>query len=271
VIQSRLPCAVLPVTATCVQLFYQDHLGIGGGITWGHVVSKDLTKWARVGVGLWNDEPWDSTAIYSGSCMNDVHGRMTLIYPGVCRKGSSPACLYGTTVGLAVATDPDDPLSRNFTKKQFDNPIAQVNGSVGPGGGGPPGSGGDSSAAWQNSTTGEWRFLTRDVEFSNVWSSTDDFRTWRNIGPQPGFTQGACPSFFPLPKTSTGASSPLTTSNSGTPNHVYMYSDTTLPSPDSHRTVMVVGRYEEAGEGLLAEWSPLGGYGSFQVVDNGTY
>ena len=203
--------------------------------------------------------------------MNDVHGRMTLIYPGVCRKGSSPACLYGTTVGLAVATDPDDPLSRNFTKKQFDNPIAQVNGSVGPGGGGPPGSGGDSSAAWQNSTTGEWRFLTRDVEFSNVWSSPDDFRTWRNIVPQPGFTQGACPSFFPLPKTSTGVSSQITTSNSRSPDHVYMYSDTTLPSPDSHRTVMVVGRYEEAGKGLLAKWSPLGGYGSFQVVDNGTY
>ena len=38
------------------QLFYQDHLGIGGGITWGHVVSRDLTHFARVGVGLWNDE-----------------------------------------------------------------------------------------------------------------------------------------------------------------------------------------------------------------------
>ena len=172
----RLPARVPP------QLFYQDHLGIGGGVTWGHVVSRDLTKWARVGVGLWNDEEWDSTAIYSGSCMNSVHGRMTLIYPGVCKKGSSPACLYGTTVGLAVAADPDDPLSRNFTKKFYDNPIAQVNGCAGPGGGGPPGSGGDSSAAWQNTTTGEWRFLTRDKEHSNVWSSTDDFKTWKNIG-----------------------------------------------------------------------------------------
>lgn len=201
--------------------------------------------------------------------MNDVHGRMTLIYPGVCPKGSSPSCLYGTTVGLAVAADPDDPLSRNFTKTPFDNPIAQVNGAVGPGGGGPAGGGGDASAAWQNSTTGEWRFLTRDVEFSNVWSSTDDFRTWRNIGPQPGFTQGACPSFFPLPANTPGALS--TPGDFKPPSHVYMYSDTTLPPPNSHRTVMVVGHYRETGKGLLAEWSALGGPGSFQVVDNGTY
>jgi hypothetical protein len=172
--------------------------------------------------------------------MNSVDGRMTLIYPGVCEKGSSPACLYGSTVGLAVPADPADPLSRNFTKDFYKNPIAQVNGTVGPGGGGPPGGGGDSSAAWQTAS-GEWRFLTRDKDLSNVWSS-DDFKTWAHIGPQPGFTQGACPSFFPLPKHATGAAASAAVAAAATvPNHVYMYSDTTLPAPNSHRTVMVVG------------------------------
>jgi hypothetical protein len=50
-----------------------------------------------------------------------------------------------------------------------------------------------------------------------------------------------------------------------------MYSDTTLPPPNSHRTVMVAGSYVEKGEGVLADWAAFGGPGSFQIVDNGTY
>ena len=39
-------------------LFYQDHLGIPphAGPVFGHVVSRDLVHWARVGVGIWNDQ-----------------------------------------------------------------------------------------------------------------------------------------------------------------------------------------------------------------------
>lgn len=251
-------------------LFYQDHLGIGGGITWGHVVSRNLTAWARVGVGVWNDQPYDRTAIYSGSCVNSVHGQMTLIYPGVCPKGSSPACLFGTTVNLAVPADPSDALSRNFSKLRI-NPIAQVNGSVGPGGGGPPGGGGDSSAAWQTAS-GEWRLLTRDQVFSNVWESSD-FSRWVNLGPQPGFTQGACPSFFPLPSRTAGAPPPPPGVQD--PTHVYLYGDTTLlPSTASHRTVLVVGTYTEHGKGKLASFTPTPGITKGltpQISDNGTY
>lgn len=185
-------------------LFYQDHLGIGGGIVWGHAVSRDMTKWARVGVAIWNDQPYDDQAIFSGSCVNSVAGQMTLIYPGVCQKGSSPACAYGTTVNLAVPANRSDPLARNFSKAHYPNPIAQVDGAAGAGGGGPAGGGGDSSAAWRTAS-GEWRLLTRDRVFSNVWTSPD-FRNWTHIGPQPGFTQGACPSFFPLPRDTPGAS-----------------------------------------------------------------
>lgn len=283
-------------------LFYQDHVGIGGGITWGHVVSRNLTTWARVGVGVWNNQPYDSTAIYSGSCVNSVHGRMTLIYPGVCPKGSSPACLFGTTVNLAVPADPLDALSRNFSKLSV-NPIAQVNDSVGPGGGGPPGGGGDSSAAWQTAS-GEWRLLTRDRVFSNVWESSD-FANWVQLGPQPGFTQGACPSFFPLPNRTAGAGPPppgtqdpthvylygvrLIVRGTGRPTytstHVYLYvyltctstctQDTTLlPRSASHRTVLVAGTYTEHGKGKLASFAPTVGVAQGltpQVSDNGTY
>ena len=135
---------------------------------------------------------------------------------------------------------------------------------------------GDSSAAWQTAS-GEWRFLTRDYELSNVWSS-DDFKTWTHIGAQPGFTQGACPSFFPLPKNTAGAASasasasaaasasasaaPAAAAAAGAgavavtePNHVYMYSDTTVPGPNSHRTVMVVGDYVDKGKAALAGWT----------------
>ena len=76
----------------------------------------------------------------------------------------------------------------------------QVNAAAGPGGGGPAGGGGDSSAAWKTAS-GEWRIITRDKQYSNVWGS-DDFRQWDHIGPQPGFTQGACPSFCERPRPS---------------------------------------------------------------------
>ena len=243
---------------------------------------------------------------------------MTLIYPGVCDAGSSPDCRYGTTVNLAVPVranpsnanevtfvclsaklgcvagcwqaDPSDPLSRNFSKTFYKNPIMQVNAAAGPGGGGPAGGGGDSSAAWKTAS-GEWRIITRDKEWSNVWAS-DDFRQWDHIGPQPGFTQGACPSFCERPRPSvrrveccseglalllrtvplpapTGESASASTP--ATPNSVYMYSKTTLPPPASHRTVLVVGDYQDQGRRVLAKFTPTHPESPFQIADNGTY
>ena len=221
---------------------------------------------------MWNDHPYDSTAIYSGSCMNSVAGQMTLIYPGVCKKGSSPQCKYGTTVNLAVPADPQDPLSRNFSKTYYDNPIAQVNGSVGRGGGGPPGGGGDSSAAWWSPELNQWRLLTRDSVFSNIWAS-DDFRVWKHIGPQPGFTQGACPSFFALPNKTAGAGP--APAGAQEPTHVYLYGDTTLlPAAASHRTVLVAGTYTAVGKDVVGSFVPTPGVAKGlkpQISDNGTY
>ena len=245
-------------------LFYQDHVGLNGsGITFGHAVSRDMVRWARMPVALWNglDVPtgrrtaYDAHAIYSGSAAADPEGMgLTLVYPGVCDKGSSPQCTTGTTVNLAQPADRRDPLATNFSKLDV-NPIAQVDGAVGPGGGGPPGGGGDSSAPWKTST-GQWRFITRDNVSSNVWESDAFFAkgSWRNLGAQPGFTQGACPSFFPLP-------------GGGNGTHVYLYSKTTLPAPDTHRSVMVVGTYTEHGKGKLGTFKGR----PYQIVDNGSY
>ena len=91
-------------------------------------------------VAIWNDQVYDSQAIYSGSCVNDVAGTMTLIYPGVCNKRDK-GCDTGTTINLAFPADSLDPLATNFSKPSY-NPIAQINQSVGKGGGGPPGLGG---------------------------------------------------------------------------------------------------------------------------------
>lgn len=49
---------VCPNETLPADLFYQDHLGIPphAGPVFGHVVSRDLVHWARVGVGIWNDQ-----------------------------------------------------------------------------------------------------------------------------------------------------------------------------------------------------------------------
>jgi hypothetical protein len=207
---------------------------------------------------------------------------MVAIYPGVCVANSSrgSSCRYGTTVALAFPANASDPLARGAWAKPRYNPIAQVDGGAGPGGGGPPGGGGDSSAAWRTSS-GEWRIITRDVVNNSVWSSAD-FVSWAPLGPQPGFVQGACPSFFPLPASTLGSASGASDDASASadasadadapPTHVYMVSDTTLPRAadhdSSHQTVMIAGTYTDLGPGRAASFVPAR---PLQVVDNGTY
>jgi sucrose-6-phosphate hydrolase SacC (GH32 family) len=52
--------------------FYQDHLaevqgGNGMGPVIGHAVSADMVFWAHLPVAVWNDQPYDNVAIYTGS------------------------------------------------------------------------------------------------------------------------------------------------------------------------------------------------------------
>ena len=134
-------------------LFFQDHLGLGeqpggGGRVWGHLVSHDLVRWARLPVALWNDHAYDNVAIYSGSA-TIVDGVPTQLYPGICSVNAhapSAACASGVNLVVAVPADRSDPLLQNWSKPGY-NPVA---GNVKAA---PPASGsfscGDPSAAWR--------------------------------------------------------------------------------------------------------------------------
>ena len=160
-------------------LFYQDHLGVGGGISWGHVASRDLKKWVALPVALWNDHVYDSVAIYSGSA-TVVDGEVVLIYPGLCNRQTACAdadgtwsgpppgkcnvtagnqCLTGRNLVLAKPADPSDPFLTRWAKPH--GPI--VNASEGCGGhcnaSAPGDRGKDPSSAWRN-PSGEWQLVT---------------------------------------------------------------------------------------------------------------
>ena len=69
-----------------------------------------------------------------------------------------------------------------------------------------------------------------------------DFREWYVIGAQDAFVEGECPSFFPLPKVTSGS-----VAGEHTPTHVRKYSA-------EGKDWMKVGSYEEGGPGDLGEW-----------------
>ena len=96
-------------------LHYENHVGLHGGYTHGHAVSRDFVHWARMPVAIWNDRPYDSSGIFSGSA-TVVDGRMVQIYPGLCNKVDWPLCNTSFTLNVAVPSDPMDPLATNWTK-----------------------------------------------------------------------------------------------------------------------------------------------------------
>ena len=84
---------------------------------WGHVASRDLIHWARLPVALWNDEPYDNSAIYTGSA-TIVDGEVVLVYPGLCHPAGAPQCATGRNLATAVATDPSgDPFLTQWRKR----------------------------------------------------------------------------------------------------------------------------------------------------------
>ena len=226
-------------------MFYQDHVGLDGGTTWGHVASRDLKKWTRLPVALWNDQVYDNHAIYSGSTTVVDHVP-TIVYPGLCDqmkacaaaggKCSGPdaahdtpwcsvhtQCEDGRNLASAVPADRSDPFMRKWRKL---GPI--INASSGCGGhcnGSAAGDRGkDPSAAWQN-PSGEWQMVTGD---SPVVYGSMDFKHWYYIGV--GFTSGGadkngaggdCPSFWPLPRLTPGAGT-APNASAPPPTHVHM-------------------------------------------------
>jgi len=152
-------------------------------------------------ISIWNDHPYDEHAIYTGSA-TVVDGQVVQVYPGLCYSKFSTNCPGGTNLAIAVPADPTDPLQTNWTKEVYTvNPIVNNTGR-------------DPSTAWKT-PAGEWRLTT----FDTVIMGSMDFKTWYRIGKQPGFPEGECPSFFPLPRTTPGAGS--APAGAKTPTHVH--------------------------------------------------
>jgi sucrose-6-phosphate hydrolase SacC (GH32 family) len=175
-------------------VMYQDHLslangGVGRGPVFGHVVSHDLVHWARLDVAIWNDQPYDDVAIYTGSA-TIVNGTPTIVYPGLCApKPEYPQCDGGQDhchLAVAVPANASDPLCQNWTKP-FYNPI--VNSTQR-----------DPSGAWRT-PSGEYRMTTID---EHIYASMD-FKTWEYIGTQSAWKGGECQSFFPRPRSTPGS------------------------------------------------------------------
>ena len=175
-------------------LHYQNHVGLHGGRTYGHAVSKDLIHWAHMPISVWNDQPYDSRAIWTGSA-TIVNGSVVQVYPGLCEynKTHPSGCPGGTNLCIAVPEDASDPLQTNWTKTAWfkgtnaSNPIVNSTGR-------------DPSSAWKTAS-GEWQLTT----FDTVIYGSMDFRTWYKVGHQDGFPSGECPSFFELPAATPGA------------------------------------------------------------------
>jgi len=185
-------------------LFYQDHIsikapGYGGGPVYGHAASRDLIHWTHLPVAIWNDQSYDSGAIFTGSA-TVVNGDVVHVYPGICVRGTWSNCETGTNLNIARPADKNDPFLKKWTKAP-NNPI--VNNTQR-----------DPSTAWQT-PSGEWQLTTFDTI---IYGSTD-FESWYKIGSQPGFDHGECPSFFKLPKTTPGAGP--APAGSMTPTHVH--------------------------------------------------
>ena len=105
-------------------IFFQDHLALPGGVgpVWAHAVSKDLAHWARLPVALWNDELYDSLAIYTGSATVTADGDIFLVYPGICNKTLWSNCSTGTNLAVALPANRSDPLLREW-RKLSSNPV----------------------------------------------------------------------------------------------------------------------------------------------------
>ena len=214
-------------------VFFQDHLALAPGVgpVYGHFVSRDLAHWAQLPVAIWNDQPYDSVAVYTGSA-TVVNGQVVQVYPGVCSRNDPalwPDCQTGTNLNLAVPADPTDPLLTHW-RKPPGNPV--VNDTQR-----------DPSSAWQTAS-GEWRMTTYDA----VLYASRDFKEWRRVGIQPGWLVGECPSLFPLPRPTPGAGAAPPGAKSP-PTHVHKYSNSWLD-------FMRLGTYTDGAPGEVGNWTP---------------
>eukprot|EP01052_Picozoa_sp_SAG31_P026444 SAG31_NODE_2395_length_5790_cov_73.555614_5_plen_891_part_00 len=257
------PCApIWDPNHEMYHIFFQDHLAApspttaahhGGGPIWGHWLSKDLVRWSRAPVALWNGldasavpprvTPYDNGAIYTGSATL-VNGSIKLVYPGLCGTNAtgkdcplSTGHGRGCHLGVAVPASTDDPLLTNWSKAAF-NPFATNTGR-------------DPSAAWLT-PSGEWQFTT----YMGDLFGTMDWNQFYQITSKVSGWGGECPSLFPLPRSTPGSCAASRSRYS----HVYKVSK-------GNRDWMILGRYTAAAlPNTSGTWQALK---TPQMVDSG--
>ena len=197
---------------------------------WAHVTSRDLVRWRRLPVALWNAHPWDSRAVYTGSATVLPDGTIAQVYPGICKPNLWPGCSTGTTLAVAVPSDPSDPLLTRWNTSS--HPILNNTQR-------------DPTTAWQTDH-GEWRLLTFDT---SLYATRSFDRGWYRVGTQAGIEVGECPSLYRLPRTTPGASSPQAKADAAPPTHVFKRSN-------GWADWVRVGGYVDGAPGHAGTWTP---------------
>ena len=216
--------------------FWQYHAATppGHGPDIGHAVSADLVRWAHLPVAVWNDQPYDNEAIFTGSA-TIVNGVPTMVYPGLCNKQEWPACDTGTLLAIAIPSDhANDPTLTNWSKPAY-NPIVENTQR-------------DPSTAWQTAS-GEWRL----TNYEGVIFSSKDFVHWARAADGLSlFGDSKCPDFFPMPAACTGNGCDLPPpAGSVPPTHVHKESN----GGDWY----TYGVYTDGPDGSSGNWTPTAG------------
>jgi sucrose-6-phosphate hydrolase SacC (GH32 family) len=215
--------------------FWQYHAATppGHGPDIGHAVSADLVHWAHLPVAIWNNEPYDNMAIFTGSA-TIVNSVPTLVYPGLCNKQDWPACDTGTLLAIALPADhAGDPTLTNWTKPAY-NPIVENTQR-------------DPSTAWQTAS-GEWRM----TNYEGVIFSSPDFVHWARASGAAPFAQAECPDFFPMPAPCQGNGCSLP-SPPGAPPPTHVHKES------SGGDWYTFGVYREGPNGTSGNWTPTAG------------
>jgi beta-fructofuranosidase len=187
---------------------------------------------------MWNDHAFDRLALFSGSA-TIVDGHVVVIYPGLCNSTSSewPSCTcqpnnyfcrndttnhYAHNMISASPANLSDPTYTHWHKRILINNTDA-----------------DYSAAWRT-PSGEWRLTGA----SGLVYGSQNFHTWHEIGVQPGFKAGSCPSFFALPRLTPGAD----------------------PAPAGAQRYNFVHKISSAGD-----WMQVGTYAANSPMMNGSW
>ena len=210
---------------------WQSHLaephasGVGKGPVIGHAVSADLVLWERQPIALWNDQQFDSVAVFTGSATM-VDGSPVLVYPGICSEVDYPACAgYNIVLALAV---PENRSDARLTRWKKTGVI--VNNTQR-----------DPSSAWRAGS--EWRFTNYD---GDVFSSID-FAVWRLAGHL--FQEGECPDFYQIPPFCDGEGCAGPAPPGPPPTHVHKISN-------GGQDFYFLGQYLNGSAGSTGAWVP---------------